>query len=146
MESATAALTVPLDQCGTAPISLVGSKAHHLGKAIAAGLPVPQGVVLTAAAFARWSPRLLDGTHGSIPMSGELAEELSAIRDEQGAIEMATRLDPELPEVRAAAEAGREILTGLRARPFLDRLEAAMARTSTAVSATPDHLAHQLRH
>ena len=61
------------------------------------------------------------------------------------AIEMATLLDPELPEVRAAAEAGRETLTGLRARPFLDRLEAAMARTSTAVTATPDHLAHQLR-
>jgi class 3 adenylate cyclase/tetratricopeptide (TPR) repeat protein len=44
------------------------------------------------------------------------------------AIEMATLLDPALPEVRAATDAARDILTGLRARPFIDRLDAAMAR------------------
>ena len=42
-------------------------------------------------------------------------------------IDMATLLDPREPEVVAAAERSREILTGLRARPFLERLEAAMA-------------------
>ncbi len=44
------------------------------------------------------------------------------------AIEMATLLDPTLPEVRAAADAARDFLERVRARPFLDRLEAAMAR------------------
>ncbi len=44
------------------------------------------------------------------------------------AIEMVTLLDPDQPEVRAAAERGREILGPLRARPFLERLEAALAR------------------
>ncbi len=42
-------------------------------------------------------------------------------------IDMATLLDPREPEVVAAAARSREILTGLRARPFLDRLEAALA-------------------
>ena len=46
------------------------------------------------------------------------------------AIDMATLLDPADPEVRAAADRAHEILTRLRARPFLERLEAAMARTS----------------
>ena len=44
------------------------------------------------------------------------------------AIEMATLLDPELPEVRAAADAARETLARLGAQPFLERLEAAMHR------------------
>ena len=48
------------------------------------------------------------------------------------ATEMATLLDPTLPEVVAAADAARGILTRLRARPFLDRLEAAMARGTLA--------------
>jgi hypothetical protein len=45
------------------------------------------------------------------------------------AIDMATLLDPGEPEVRAAANRAREILAGLGARPFLNRLEAAMARS-----------------
>jgi tetratricopeptide (TPR) repeat protein len=44
------------------------------------------------------------------------------------AIDMATLLDPGEPDVRAAADASRAILTRLGARPFLDRLEAAMLR------------------
>jgi len=48
------------------------------------------------------------------------------------AIEMATLLDPALPEVRAAADAARWILVRQRARPFLDRLDAAMARDGVA--------------
>ena len=47
-------------------------------------------------------------------------------------IDMATLLDPSDPEVRAAIEYAREILTRLRARPFLERLEAAAARSSGA--------------
>ena len=55
------------------------------------------------------------------------------------AIEMATLLDPALPEIRDAADVARGILTRLRARPFLDRLEAAMA-------AAPQPVARQLHH
>ena len=43
------------------------------------------------------------------------------------AIDMATLLDHSEPEVQAAAEAAREILTRLGATPFLARLEAALA-------------------
>ena len=51
------------------------------------------------------------------------------------AIEMATLLDPALPEVGAAADAACEILTRLRAQPFLERLEAAMERGRVVVVA-----------
>ena len=43
-------------------------------------------------------------------------------------IEMATLLDPAIPEVAAAVEAAREILARLGAKPFLERLEAAARR------------------
>ena len=46
------------------------------------------------------------------------------------AIDMAVLLDPADPEVAAAAESARAILVGLRARPFVERLDAAMARGS----------------
>ena len=45
-------------------------------------------------------------------------------------IDMATLLDPREPEVVAAAARSREILMGLRARPFLDRLDAALAASA----------------
>ena len=44
-------------------------------------------------------------------------------------IAMATLLDPSDPEVRAAADRSREILVGLEADPFIERLDAAMARS-----------------
>ena len=44
------------------------------------------------------------------------------------AIDMATLLDPAEPEVRAAADSAREILTRLGAKPFLERLEEAIQR------------------
>jgi hypothetical protein len=44
---------------------------------------------------------------------------------------MALLLDPAEPEVRAAAGSAHEILSRLGARPFLDRLETAMARPSS---------------
>jgi len=50
---------------------------------------------------------------------------------------MATLLEPTLPEVNAAADAARDILTRLRAAPFLDRLAAAVARGSTAEVGAP---------
>jgi hypothetical protein len=43
---------------------------------------------------------------------------------------MATVLDPSDPEVRAAADTARETLIRLRAQPFVERLDAAMARDS----------------
>jgi class 3 adenylate cyclase/tetratricopeptide (TPR) repeat protein len=49
------------------------------------------------------------------------------------AIEMASLLDPAEPEVRAAVDAAREILTRLRAQPFLERLDTAMARPSPVI-------------
>ncbi|HEY5520215.1 MAG TPA: adenylate/guanylate cyclase domain-containing protein [Candidatus Limnocylindrales bacterium] len=51
-------------------------------------------------------------------------------------LDMATVLDPELPEVRAIVRTTREILERLRARPYLERLDAAMAR------GTAGHVAH----
>jgi tetratricopeptide (TPR) repeat protein len=45
-------------------------------------------------------------------------------------LDMAMLLDPTDPEVRAAADSAREILTRLGAKPFLARLEAAMTRSS----------------
>jgi len=43
-------------------------------------------------------------------------------------LDMALLLDPADPEVRDAAQAAREILVRLGARPFIDRLDAAVAR------------------
>ncbi len=48
------------------------------------------------------------------------------------AIDMATLLDPADLEVRAAAESAREVLTRLGARPFLERLDAALAGRTRA--------------
>jgi hypothetical protein len=66
----------------------------------------------------------------------------SALRDFRGlalpfeealaTIVMATLLDPAEPEVRAAADAAREILSRLGATPFLARLDAAMQRHPSA--------------
>ena len=52
-------------------------------------------------------------------------------------LDMATLLDPAEPEVRAAADSAREILTRLGAKPFLERLEVALARSSAFVPTTP---------
>ncbi len=49
------------------------------------------------------------------------------------ALDMATLLDPSEPEVGAAAEAARAILTRLQATPFLARLEEAMHRPASPV-------------
>jgi hypothetical protein len=45
---------------------------------------------------------------------------------------MATLLGPADPDVRAAADAAREILVRLQAAPFLARLDKAMARPGKA--------------
>jgi hypothetical protein len=47
-------------------------------------------------------------------------------------IDMAILLDADEPEVRAAADSSREILTRLRARPLLERLDAALAQATAA--------------
>ena len=44
---------------------------------------------------------------------------------------MATLLDPDIPEVQAAADAAMDILTRLEAAPFVARLEAVRARASS---------------
>ena len=54
-----------------------------------------------------------------------------------GAILMAKVLEPG-PEVRAATDGAREILTRLRARPFLDQLDAAMEPDPGAPRRTPE--------
>lgn len=43
------------------------------------------------------------------------------------AIDMATLLDPAEPDVRAAADSARAILMRLGARPYIERLDAALA-------------------
>ena len=50
------------------------------------------------------------------------------------AIDMARLLGPDEPDVIAATDAARTILTDLEARPFLDRLDAAMSRRPVAVA------------
>ncbi len=45
-------------------------------------------------------------------------------------IDMATLLDPTLPEIQAAGATARDILRRLGARPFLERLDAALARVA----------------
>jgi hypothetical protein len=56
---------------------------------------------------------------------------------------MATLLGPAEPEVRVAAEAAREILTRLEAKPFLERLEEATKRQSpTPASERRGHRTH----
>jgi tetratricopeptide (TPR) repeat protein len=81
---------------------------------------------------------------GLAALEGRAGEALSAFREALGgwrdlgspwrealtAITMATLLEPSDPEVRAAAEAAREILVRLAAAPFIVRLDAAMARPS----------------
>jgi class 3 adenylate cyclase/tetratricopeptide (TPR) repeat protein len=52
-------------------------------------------------------------------------------------LDMASLLDPADPEVRAAADAAREILTRLGAKPFLARLDAAMERQPAAAMREP---------
>ena len=53
------------------------------------------------------------------------------------AIDMATLLDPGEPEVQAAADAAREILVRIKAKPLLERLDTAMARSPSAPKARP---------
>ena len=50
-------------------------------------------------------------------------------------IDMAILLDLSEPEVRAATDRAREILTRMKARPLLERLEAAMARSGEPAAA-----------
>jgi hypothetical protein len=52
------------------------------------------------------------------------------------AIDMATLLEPSEPEVRSAAESASEILMRLGAKPFLQRLDAAMGRSTSAEPST----------
>jgi hypothetical protein len=47
-------------------------------------------------------------------------------------LDMVILLDPADTEVRAAADAAREILTRLEAAPFIARLEASLARSEAA--------------
>ena len=53
------------------------------------------------------------------------------------AVDMVTLLDPSDPEVRAAADAARTILVKLGARPFVERLDAAMERQPSTPSPEP---------
>jgi hypothetical protein len=55
-------------------------------------------------------------------------------------IDMAMLLDAREPEVVAAAARSREILTGLRAQPFLDRLDAALGEVAARRSAPATHV------
>jgi hypothetical protein len=50
---------------------------------------------------------------------------------------MATLLDPTDQEVRAAIDAGREVLVGLGARPLIEQLDAAMARPADVAGDRP---------
>jgi len=82
---------------------------------------------------------------GLLALDGRPAEALAAYRDvlrgwrglklpwdeALTSIDMTSLLDPSEAEVRAAGEAGREILVRLEAAPFLARLDTALARTES---------------
>jgi class 3 adenylate cyclase/tetratricopeptide (TPR) repeat protein len=55
-------------------------------------------------------------------------------------LEMATLLDPADPEVLAAANSAREIFVRLGAKPFLDRLDAALERQRSESAPEPERL------
>jgi hypothetical protein len=64
--------------------------------------------------------------------------DLSMLLDEAlTGMEMAVLLDLDEPEVRAAANAARDILVRLRAQPFLERLDSAMSPRPADVAVTP---------
>jgi class 3 adenylate cyclase/tetratricopeptide (TPR) repeat protein len=59
-------------------------------------------------------------------------QELGLVVDEALAgIDMVTMLDPELAEVRAVGDSTRDFLAAVRAKPLLDRLEAAISRPAS---------------
>ncbi len=51
-------------------------------------------------------------------------------------LDMSTLLDPSEPEVCAAAESSRQIFVRLGAKPFLERLDKAMGRSTSAEPST----------
>jgi hypothetical protein len=51
-------------------------------------------------------------------------------------LDMAILLEPSEAEVRAAAESARAILIRLGAKPFVERLDAAMGRSTSAEPST----------
>ncbi len=67
---------------------------------------------------------------GIAALEGRTAEALCGI-------DMATLLDPSDPEVQTVAERSREILVRIGAKPFIERLDAAMARAATTRAALP---------
>jgi tetratricopeptide (TPR) repeat protein len=85
---------------------------------------------------------------GIAALEGRTAEALAGYRQVLGvwrdlglvwdealcAIDMARVLDPTDPEVRAAADAAREILVRLEAAPFIDRLDAALAPVAAPIA------------
>ncbi len=92
--------------------------------------------------------RAIDNDHATIlagiaALEGRTAEAMTVYRQALGvwrdlglvwdeamcAIDMATVLDPSDPEVVAAAETARSTLVGLGATPFVERLDAALARS-----------------
>jgi tetratricopeptide (TPR) repeat protein len=58
-------------------------------------------------------------------------------------IDMAELLDPADPEVAAAAEASRDTLQRLRAVPYLERLQRAVARAESSDTASPERPAER---
>jgi hypothetical protein len=79
---------------------------------------------------------------GVAALEGRVAEALSAYKEALAAwralrmawdealtgIDMASSLDPTMAEVRAAAEASRDVLTRLEAKPYLAMLDQALSR------------------
>jgi class 3 adenylate cyclase/tetratricopeptide (TPR) repeat protein len=97
-------------------------------RTIQAGLAALDG--RTAEALALYRDSLRDWRELGLPWDEALT-----------GIDMATLLDPAIPEVQVAATTAREILVRLRAVPFITRLDAALARSpagAQAVTAEPE--------
>jgi phosphohistidine swiveling domain-containing protein len=103
---APATYVLPLRAAGGASPALVGEKAERLGRALAAGFPVPDGFVVTTAAFGDFLA----------PIAGELARLLSGLAA------------GDFPRIAEAARAARALVarTGVPA-PLAAEVRAACA-------------------
>jgi len=146
-EAATAYRRAAVLSAGNAPNSytLAARASLLLGDAAAAAAYLA-ALEATGAHGSLIEARRISIGAGLAALDGRPADALSLYRDAIGrfrdlgmpldeaftAIEMASLLGPAEPDVGAAANAAREILTRLGAKPFLERLEAAMTRPSPA--------------